>query len=64
MTDHQIADAMIVYGGSFVQAFGRALVVADAHNLARLRAAFPELFAQYAEVVQLRAARVKNEGRE
>lgn len=39
--------AMRVYGGSFVQAIGRAAELADGTNLARLELAFPEYWEKY-----------------
>jgi hypothetical protein len=47
VTEWEVSQAMIRYGGSFVQALGRAFAVADSGNQARLRVAFPELWAEY-----------------
>ena len=44
--------AMKKYGGGFVAALAEAASRADAQNLARLKHAFPEYFAQYAEMAQ------------
>lgn len=39
--------AMHRYGGSFAKALAQAFIVADVQNYARLKAAFPEIFAHY-----------------
>lgn len=44
-------EAMQQFGGSFEQALGVAWSRADAHNRARLRAAFPELLAKFSRTV-------------
>lgn len=62
MTDHEIAHAMSVYGGSFVQAFGRAFLLADAMNRERMRDAFPELFMEYAQAARLAVTRAERTG--
>jgi hypothetical protein len=36
-------------GGSFAESIGAAYLVADSHNAPRLVAAFPELFARFAD---------------
>lgn len=59
MTDHEIAETMQSYGGSFVQALGRTFFVADAVNRERLREAFPDLFTEYARLAQVRLDREK-----
>lgn len=50
--DWPILDAMLRYGGSFVQALGKAAMRADAENYARLRAAFPDLWKEYKAFVR------------
>lgn len=57
--DHEIAHAMATFGGSFAKAISRAFLVADDDNRARMRAAYPELFAEYKGVVQHLAARAE-----
>lgn len=59
MTDEelQIVDAMISMGGSFVQALGRAAMLADAHNFARLQHAFADYFDRYANLAGLKRQR-------
>jgi hypothetical protein len=45
--DHFVISEMIESGGSFVKAIGRAALIADPDNLARLKQAFPELWKHY-----------------
>lgn len=52
-TDFAITDAMIRFGGGFVARLGQLFRAADAVNQARLKAAFPDYFAKYAEMVRL-----------
>lgn len=52
ITDDDITDAMITYGGSFVVALGWAFRRADIVNRARLKAAFPEYWAEYRELAE------------
>jgi hypothetical protein len=49
MTDHQITEAMIVFGGSFVSGLGKLYRQADADNKATLKAAFPALWVKYSD---------------
>ena len=42
-----IAEAMIKYGGSFVKALGQALLLADIHNVRRIKSAFKEYWEEY-----------------
>lgn len=49
MTDHEITEAMMALGGSFVSQLGRLFRLADDDNRRRLKAAFPEYWAEYAE---------------
>ena len=55
-TDDEILTAMESHGGSFVQSLAQCCRRAGAINLAKLRAAFPEYWNEYAEVA-LRVAR-------
>jgi hypothetical protein len=48
--DRDVIDEMNNYGGSFVRALARAFEYADADNFARLKAAFPDYWARYAEM--------------
>ncbi len=54
VTDLEIIDAMATYGGSFSQVLAQACYCADPNNLERIKAAFPELWAEYAELAQAR----------
>lgn len=42
MNTLDVANAMIKYGGSFIEALGRALLIADNDNAQRIKEAFPE----------------------
>jgi hypothetical protein len=57
MDDHQITDAMLQYGGSFVQQLWRLFRLADDDNRVRLRAAFAEYWTEYAGIARLHTAR-------
>jgi len=48
----QVAEAMTLYGGSFVQALGRALMQADNDNQRRIKETWPEYWAEYVDVAQ------------
>ena len=54
MNDHdlEVIEAMEKYGGSFVVALAGAFRRADATNLAKLKAAFPEYWEQYTEMAK------------
>lgn len=58
MTDHEITEAMIKFGGGFVSRLGQLFRLADSDNQARLKAAFPEYFLEYAKLAQLKAERL------
>ena len=47
MTDYQIVETMITYGGSFAQKLAEAWRCADEHNQQRLKDAFPDYWLQY-----------------
>jgi hypothetical protein len=49
-TDYEITTAMTMFGGSFVRAFGALWPLADDDNRARMKAAWPEYWAQYGEL--------------
>jgi len=53
ISDFEIAGAMIRFGGSFVSRLGECFRAADAVNQARLKTAFPDYWATYAELVAL-----------
>jgi hypothetical protein len=50
--DIEILEAMNKYGGSFARSISMAAWAADSENYAKLKAAFPELWAQYAVFVK------------
>jgi hypothetical protein len=52
--DGDVVDCMIVHGGAFVAALGRAYLVADPENVRRLDQAFPEYWDQYREIARRR----------
>lgn len=43
----KVAKMMTEWGGSFVEALGEALLLADADNAERIKKAFPELWNKY-----------------
>ena len=45
--DYWTIEAMRKFGGSFVQALAECAERADANNLSKLKAAFPEYFTEY-----------------
>jgi hypothetical protein len=49
----EITEAMIVFGGSFVQTLGRLIRQADMDNKRRLVSAFPEYIEQYKELARM-----------
>lgn len=55
-SDFAVTEAMLVYGGSFVRALGRAARCADPVNLTRIKVAFPDLWTEYADIAKDRAA--------
>ncbi len=55
--DDAILATMEAHGGSFVQSLAACCRRADAVNLAKLKAAFPELFGEYAELAGMLARR-------
>ena len=49
-SDPDIITAMKRYGGSFASSLAVAARYADSENLARIKEAFPELWARYSEM--------------
>ena len=47
MTDRKTIEAMMEYGGSFIRKIGAAALVADTENLAKIKATWPDYWAQY-----------------
>lgn len=62
MSEFEVIEAMVTYGGSFVQQLGRLIRLADADNKRRLVEAFPEYIAEYREIAKLHAQ--KSQSRE
>lgn len=60
--DDAITEAMIRYGGSFVATLGTLYRRGDPVNQARLKAAFPDFWQEYAELVRLRVTREGTHG--
>lgn len=57
MNDYEIVNAMERFGGSFAVAMAAACRRADEDNLERIKAAFPELWEEYANMARLIRAR-------
>lgn len=53
MRDRIVLDAMLDYGGGFIQALAEAAEKADAVNLGRIKEAFRREWDEYAEMAQL-----------
>jgi hypothetical protein len=43
---------MMEYGGSFIRKLGAAALVADTENLAKIKATWPDYWAQYARMAK------------
>jgi uncharacterized protein YozE (UPF0346 family) len=56
MDDFEIIEAMLAYGGSFVEALARCWQRADKDNQKRLKLAFPEIWEHYTELAKTRKA--------
>lgn len=50
--DLKVVEAMEKYGGSFVVALAQAARRADANNLAKIKATWPEYWQQYLEMAK------------
>ena len=50
--DLRTIDAICAHGGGFARAIGYAASRADPENLARIKAAFPEIWAKYAAMAR------------
>lgn len=57
ITDDHVVLAMLTYGGSFVSGLGNLWRMGDADNRARIKAAFPEYWAQYTELALMKQQR-------
>ena len=52
MTDHDITEAMIRFGGSFVKALGQLYRLGDEINRHRLKLAFPDFWREYQDMAE------------
>ena len=52
MNDHNVINAMLQCGGSFIQQLAKAWCVADVHNQQRIQAAFDREWRHYAELAE------------
>ena len=50
VTDYEIVNAMIKYGGGFVSDLGKLYYKADSNNQEKLKLAFPEYWKQYKNI--------------
>ncbi len=57
MSDHQIISAMRRFGGSFARALAEAWSMGDDDNRARIKATWPDLWEEYADLAKLHAER-------
>lgn len=61
--DYWTTEAMEIYGGSFVKALAKCAQRADSDNLAKIKATWPEYWAQYEDMGRtLEAANAKKNG--
>ena len=47
---YTVATNMVRYGGSFVVALGKALILSDEENERRIKEAFPEYWGKYSKI--------------
>jgi len=59
ITDDDVLEAMVVYGGSFVRGLAQLYQRADAVNRATLQQAFAKHWREYREVVALKRRQVR-----
>ena len=57
LTDHEIVETMMRFGGRFMQRLGAAALYADPQNLAKLKAAFAVEWEDYRKLTVLRLKR-------
>lgn len=50
-----VAKKMIIHGGSFVNALGKALQCADIYNVRKIKKTWPKYWAQYLKQAKLEA---------
>jgi len=56
ITDHEITEAMLRFGGSFVQHLGQLWRAGDEINRRRLKLAFPDFWREYKDLAERWAA--------
>lgn len=54
ISDYDVAQTMIRFGGSFVAALAQAWCRADDRNQQRIQEAFPDYWTEYRELARLR----------
>lgn len=52
MKDSDVIRTMMEYGGSFVRKLGAAAIAADSENLAKIKATWPDYWAQYSRMAK------------
>lgn len=52
-TDHEVINAMRIYGGSFITHLSRLYDCADTTNQSRIRDAFHDYWAEYTELATM-----------
>jgi hypothetical protein len=52
VNDKQTINTMMEYGGSFVRKLGAAALVADQENLAKIKATWPDYWAEYSRMAK------------
>lgn len=57
ITDYDVMTAMAMHGGSFTSRLAQAALCADAENLSKIKAAFPEIWQNYLDVATLHKQR-------
>lgn len=58
--DYKVIGAMRTYGGSFVKALATCAAHADASNLAKIKATWPDYWQEYVAMVEQDEKRGKN----
>lgn len=57
ISEYDVANAMVRYGGGFAEGLGRLYFSADDNNRAKIKAAWPELWAEYRDLARLHLER-------
>ena len=52
MSDKKTIETMMEYGGSFVRKLGAAALAADQENLTKIKATWPDYWAQYSRMAK------------